>query len=253
MRSKELYELIDGIAPFALSREYIARGAYDNSGLLLDSGEEIAGVLFALDLSPRAVKEAKERGCNCVVTHHPAIWQGLKRIDGAILECARAGISVLSAHLNLDAAEGGIDECLMKGLGGEAPVAVMEQLSAGAYGRVYDVEESPLSAFVARAEETFRTRRVVVYGEGNVRRVASFCGAGFTEGAVAFAAEHGADTLVSSDCKHHLVTEAAERGLNVVLLTHYAAEWYGFSRFAETVKKMLGNTPCAVFADERFL
>lgn len=253
MKSKEIYEAADGLAPFALSREYTETfGAYDNSGLLLDCGEEIAGVLFALDLSPRAVEEAEARGYNCIVTHHPAIWQGLKKLGGSLLACARAGISVLSAHLNLDAAEGGIDESLMEGLGGKAPLAVMEKLSRGGYGRVYDVQPLSLAMFVRRAEETFSASRVLVYGEREVKRVASFCGAGFTEEAIAFAAEHGADTFVSSDGKHHLIAEAAERG-NVVLLTHYAAEMYGFSRFAERMKKLLGNTPCAVFTDGRFL
>ncbi len=254
MKSKQLYEAVDELAPFALSREYIEKfGAYDNSGLLIGGDAELTGVLFSLDLSPRAVSMAKERGYNAIVTHHPAIWEGLKRVDGTILDCAAAGISVVSAHLNLDAAPGGIDDCLMQGLGGKAAAVVMEQLSGGGYGKVYDVQKTELSAFVGRAKETFCTGRVVCYGEGSVLRVASFCGAGFTERAIAFAAQNGADTIVTSDGKHHLVTAAAERGINVVLLTHYAAENYGFCLFAEKMRKKLGDVPCAVFTDGRFL
>ena len=51
MRSKELYNIIDGYAPFALSKEYIARGHHDNSGLLVDCGGEVSGILFSLDLA----------------------------------------------------------------------------------------------------------------------------------------------------------------------------------------------------------
>ncbi len=255
MRSKQLYEMIDGVAPFALSREYISRGAYDNSGLLLDCGEEITGVLFSLDLSLAAVEEAKKSGYNCIVTHHPAIFAPLKCLgeDSAVLACAREGISVISAHLNLDAAEGGVDESLMRALGGKQPVAVMEQLSAGAYGRVYDVKKQSFSAFIAQAKGVLAAERVIFYGEGDVERVASFCGAGFTEGALAFAAANGADTLVSSDAKHHLIAAAVERGMKVALFTHYAAEQYGFCRFAEKIKNAMGNVPCAVFTDRRFL
>ncbi len=252
MKLKELYDTIDAVAPFSLSEEYRARGAHDNSGILVDCGSA-ENILFSLDLSSAAVEEARRRGADCIVTHHPAIWEGLMSLTGGpVLACARAGISVISAHLNLDSAPCGIDEQLMLGLGGSEPAAVMERLTGGGYGRVYDVPPQTLASFEARARETFRTERTVCYGEGKVTRVASFCGAGLTEEAVCFAAENGADTVVSSDGKHHIVLAAAERGLNLLLLTHYAAENYGFCRFAERIQKIIGKA-CAVFTDERFL
>ena len=257
MRSKELYELIDGLAPFALSEEFINRfGYHDNSGLLLDCGRELKGILFSLDLSMRAVEAAKKAGANCIVTHHPAIWNALMQINGEAADkltaCIAAGISVLSAHLNLDAAPNGIDEWMMRGLGGETPLACMETLNGGAYGRVYDVKESSMKVFSEKTSQVFRTKKVVVYGNGTVKRVASFCGGGFTDGAVAFALENGADTLVSSDAKHHVITQAVEAGLNVVLLTHYAAENYGFMRFADAVRRSV-KLPVVSFTDERYL
>ncbi len=257
MKLNEIYEIADGLAPFALSKEYIERlGYHDNSGKMLDCGREIEGALFSLDLSCSAVEEAKARGCNLIFTHHPAIWQGVMQLTEeaapALFSCVSEGISVLSAHLNLDAAEGGIDECLMRGLGGNAPLAVMERLTGGGYGRVYDVPPSSLTEFVQKAKERFLTERIVVYGDRPVRRVASFCGAGFSPQAIEFASDAGADTLVSSDAKHHLVAEAAERELNVVLLTHYAAECFGFKQFYARMKEKLG-IPCFFFADARLL
>ena len=258
MKPRDVYKIVDSLAPFALSKEYCAMtGGYDNSGLLLDCNEEVTGVLFSLDLSKRAIQEARRVGANCIVTHHPAIYAPLKGLTsdmgGGILLCARAGISVVSAHLNLDCASDGIDENLMKGLGGKTPVAVYEQLSGGAYGRVYDVEKCPLEQFVTKVKKTFSTDRAVCYGEGEVRRVASFCGAGFEDRSLAFAVQNGADTVVSSDGKHHLIAEAVERGLNVVLLTHYAAECYGFVHFAKNIEKLLKGVPCTVFTDGRLL
>ncbi len=257
MKLKEIYEAADTLAPFSLSREFIERGYHDNSGIMLDSGEEITGVLFSLDLSLRAVGEAKKRGYNLIFTHHPAIWQGIMHLTEsdtpALWTCMRERISVISAHLNLDAAKGGIDECLMEGLGGKKALAVHEALSSGAYGRVYDVGECSAAEFAQRIGRVFGTNRLTAYGDRPVRRVASFCGAGLDEGALAFAQENGADTVVSSDGKHHLVLSAAERGLNLFLLTHYAAESYGLGRFAENMKKLLGELPCAVFTDELFL
>ncbi len=256
MKLKEIYEIVDGIAPFILSKEYMAKGMHDNSGVILDCGRDVTGVLFSLDLTPQAVKEAQKAGANLIITHHPAIWDGVMRITPedtpALFGCVKEGISVLSAHLNLDAAKGGIDESLMRGLGGKEPAAVMEELSCGGYGRVYDVSPCSLADFSARAQETFQTDKLVVYGERDVRRVASFCGGGFTYSAIAFALGHGADTLVTSDGKHHIILEAAEKGLNVLHFTHYASENYGFSRFAETIKNKIG-LPCTFYTDRRFL
>jgi len=258
MRLTTFYELADGLAPFALSGEYCEKHhAYDNSGILVDCAREIDCVLFSLDLSAAAVKRAREIGAQLIVTHHPAIYAPLSSLTqtGAgkhVLACAEAGISVLSAHLNLDCAAGGIDECLMRGLGGNSSQAVMHTLSAGGYGRVFEVKPLSMTAFVQRARETFSTRRTVSYGDRPVRRVASFCGAGMDEESICFAAEHGADTFVSSDGKHHLVLTAQDLGMNVLLLTHYAAETYGFREFYRSMTKKSG-VRSEFFADEQFL
>lgn len=258
---KTIYELSDSLAPFALSKEYCERfGARDNSGVQLDCGGEIKSVLFSLDLSEAAIARAKEMKANCIITHHPAIFNPLYSLETEgrgkeILECATAGISVLSAHLNLDCAAGGIDDCLMQGLGGGRAERTMHALTGGGYGKVYSVEEKSFCGFLKEIEARFQTNRIISYGSGKVKRVASFCGAGTDEDTVAFATGSGADTFVSSDGKHHLVKELAEKGLNVVLLTHYAAEHYGFTRYFEKFEKLLkgAGVRCELFTDERFL
>ena len=255
---RDVYAAADGIAPFFLSGEYCEKyGFHDNSGIQLDCGGKIHKILFSLDLSAAAVARAEEIGADCIFTHHPAIFHPLYCLtaEGAgaqILACAAAHIGVISAHLNLDCAEGGIDESLMDGLGGDHADAYLHSVSRGHYGRVYNVAKQPLEAFVNQAKSTLATERVVVYGNGYVKRAASFCGAGMDEDAVSFALRNGADTFVSSDPKHHLVAELIEKGLNVVLLTHYAAELYGFKRFYRNLKNAL-SVECEFFVDERYL
>ena len=254
MTLQEIYKKADELAPFALSKEWIEKGAYDNSGIIVDIGGEINKVLFALDLTKASFEAAKRVGADCIVTHHPAIYAPIRSLgqDSLILMCAKSGISVLSAHLNLDAAKGGIDESLMEGLGGKSVLAIMQTLQCGGYGRVYDVKEQSLEELKAHAEREFSTKRVLTYGNAPVKRIASFCGGGFDEEAIAFALEHGADTLCSSDSKHHLITGALESGLNILLFTHYASEQYGFHRFFLRMREAL-SVPCEYFAEERFL
>ncbi|MBR7186861.1 MAG: Nif3-like dinuclear metal center hexameric protein [Clostridia bacterium] len=257
MQLKTIYEILDELAPFVLSQKYCEEFDHrDNSGVMLDCGGEIEKILFSLDLSEQAIEEAKKQGANCIVTHHPAIWSGMMRIteeeNREIFACVREKISVISAHLNFDAAVDGIDEWMMRGLGGEEALAYLEAVEGGAYGRVFNVKERAMDVFTERTKRTFGTRRAVAYGNAPVKRVACFCGSGFDEEAIAFARNSGADTIVSSDGKHHLIKEAVEAGLNVLLLTHYAAENYGFMRVAEAVSKKV-EIPVVTFTDERFL
>lgn len=257
MKLKEIYARADELAPFALSKEYCEKfSAHDNSGVILDCGREISGILFSLDLSNAAVNYAQRKGANLIFTHHPAIFMPISSLSEQsapnLLRCAMQGISVISAHLNLDTAPDGIDERLMRGLGGSRPIAVMDALSSGGYGRAFSVPSSSLDDFCTQIKREFHTQKIISYGYGTVNRVASFCGAGLDENSIRFARAACADTIVSSDGKHHLVLEALEYGLNLVLLTHYAAENYGFYEFYRKMKGLL-SVPCEYFSDDRFL
>lgn len=227
------------VAPVALSDELCAKfGAYDNSGLILNCGNEVNGALFSLDLSPAAAKKAEELGYNLIVTHHPAIYSPVKRIDcapgsptEALAFCAIRGISVISMHLNFDAAPRGIDYYLMRGLGGECEEALLNPLSSGGYGRVFPVRPQSFDGFCSNISNEFAGRHIRFYNSGRqVKRVASFCGAGCDEDSIEFAVSHGADTFVSADMKHHHIAALSAAGLNVVEMTHYCSEIYGFER-----------------------
>ena len=251
MKPEDMLALLEReAAPVALSDELCAKyGAYDNSGLILDCEEEVSGALFALDLTESVVNEARERRFNLIVTHHPAIYAPVKSISvgtgsptAAVAKCMRAGISVISMHLNFDAAPRGIDGYLAEGLGAVAPVALLEPLSGGGgYGRVSAVREQSFGELRARVESEFCSGRCRFYPVSRpVKRVASFCGAGCDEAAIAFAAKHGADVFVSADMKHHHIAALLSLGMGVIEMTHYASEIYGFSRIYGEVGPKLG-------------
>lgn len=268
MKLSEMYALLNDLADKSLSDEYCARfHAYDNSGILVDCGEEIKGVLFTLDLTYAAIDEALKRGANLIVTHHPVIYGKIGDIrvgddallGGKLVKCLRNGISVVSMHLNLDVAKGGIDESLMTGVrlaagGGEGDADEMHALANGAYGRSYPVNEISLASLAENIKKQFSSDRVVYYGDGNrkIRRAASFCGAGGDEEGVAFAKKTGADVMISSDFKHHVLTMAQESGLAVIVLTHYASENYGFQKYYEKICRQV-EIPCVYHTDENLL
>ena len=142
---------------------------------------------------------------------------------------------------------------MMRGLGGDAG-KTMIKLDGGAYGRVYDIKPRKLSDYVEFIKNNFNSQRVIYYGEGNktVARAASFCGAGCDDEAIEFAAAESADVFVSSDMKHHHIAELLARGISIVVLTHYAAENYGFNKIYDKIIEEL-NVPAAYFCDENLL
>ena len=276
MLLSEVYQIADEIAPKALSDEMCARyGFYDNSGLLIEAGKNVSSILFSLDFSEGAVARAIEEKVDLIITHHPAIYGKIADIcldnplGNKLVRCLQNGISVISMHLNLDAAKGGTDESLRNGIlrvcsqTTGAGTSLNEKslcekcqvvLLEGAYGRVYNVPQITENALVEGLREEFKTSRVLLYGMGErkLNRVASFCGAGVDEGAIMFAKANGAEVIISSDFKHHLLTMAQEMGVSVVVLTHYASEDYGFKEYYKKICQRTGLR-CVYHTDTNLL
>lgn len=265
MKLYDFYKIADGLAPKTISDEYCANyGAYDNTGILVNTGEDVKKAVFALDLSNAVIARSKEFGANLIVTHHPAIYGKISdvKVDtalgGKLVECIKNGISVVSMHLNLDCVEGGIDESLMEAVlqasaTTESKANVNHVLTMGGYGRAYDIQSCSVTELAKGLGRVLSSQRILVYNEEkNVSRVASFCGAGGDEEGVRFALKEGADVIISSDFKHHVISSAVESGLAVIVLTHYASENYGFKKYYEKIIKQI-DVECEFFTDESLL
>lgn len=115
---KELLECFEQVAPDALQE------SYDNSGLQLGSpAKEVTRGLICLDVTPSVVSEAISKGCDLIISHHPLIFKGLKKITGAhftekvIIEAIKHDIAIVSLHTNLDNVEQGVNSRLGQALG----------------------------------------------------------------------------------------------------------------------------------------
>ncbi|MBR1510669.1 MAG: Nif3-like dinuclear metal center hexameric protein [Bacteroidales bacterium] len=97
--------------------------SWDNSGLIIGSPEDdVHGVLVGFDCTPALILEAVEKGCDMVVTHHPLIFKGIKRIDGkdpvgaAIMQAIRSGVAVYAAHTTADKVITGVSGAMARRL-----------------------------------------------------------------------------------------------------------------------------------------
>ena len=93
-----IYDWLDGWAPFA------AAMSFDNAGLLAGSGEEsVSAALLALDITPAVVEEATEAGAQLIVSHHPVIFDPLRRLvpgSAPYLLC-EAGIAAICRAIRI--------------------------------------------------------------------------------------------------------------------------------------------------------
>ncbi len=103
MKIKNIIELLDDLAP------PFYQESYDNAGLITGNPSwGCTGVICTLDATEDVILEAKQKGCNLVVAHHPIIFGGLKRITGktyverAIIAAIKNDIAIYAIHTNLD-------------------------------------------------------------------------------------------------------------------------------------------------------
>ncbi len=118
MTVREISTCLEAIAPPALQE------SYDNSGLLLgDPGMEVNAALICLDLTEEVLDEALQQGCGMVISHHPLIFGGLKRVTGSssveriVIKALKNDIAVYAVHTNLDNISGGVNSMLCAKLG----------------------------------------------------------------------------------------------------------------------------------------
>jgi dinuclear metal center YbgI/SA1388 family protein len=103
MKLLEICSWLDAEVPIAFQE------GYDNSGLQAgDPDKEIRKAMIALDVTESTVDEAVAKGCNMIISHHPLIFNPIKKLTGnnsterTLIKVVKNGIAVYSCHTNLD-------------------------------------------------------------------------------------------------------------------------------------------------------
>ncbi len=110
---QDVINYLEELAPLAYAEDF------DNVGLLVgNKNEKITGVLVTLDTLETVVEEAIKEKCNLIVSFHPIIFKGLKKITGktyverVVLKAIKHDIAIYSMHTALDNAMQGVNNMI---------------------------------------------------------------------------------------------------------------------------------------------
>lgn len=227
---QQVYDFINERAPFETQL------AFDNSGLLVGHPDnEVTGIHFALDVTNHVIDEAIANGANLIVTHHPMMFSAIKRLvetgHEARLLCRmiRAGISLISAHTNLDQAPGGCNDVLAQTIG-------LTDIEGEGFARVGALPH-PMTAVELAAnigEKLGDVVRVMGDPAAVITRVGMCSGSGADEWPAA--AAMGAQAFLTGEVKHHIALEASDAGVVMLEAGHHATEEPGIFALAKSLQ-----------------
>lgn len=239
MKVKELTEWLGGNFPAAVAEDW------DNVGLLTgDDESEVKHVFLALDLTEAVLDEAVQAGADMIVTHHPMIFSGIKKINNhsftgrKILTLIQKGIVYYAMHTNYDVlgmADLSADYTKMHDT---TVLSVTEEREGEVqgFGRVGKLpREMTLREYAQLVKESLKLNDVKVYGNlDSMVKCAAVC-TGSGKSMIKDVIKAGADVYVTGDIDHHTGIDTVAQGLALIDAGHYGTEYI----FMDAMKKEL--------------
>ncbi len=219
MKVQDIYNIIDEFAPFDTACEW------DNVGLLVgDKENTVTGVLLVMDITNEIIDEAICKNCNLIISHHPIIFGGIKRVcaNTVVYKCIRNNITVISAHTNLDIVDGGVNTALgekiklinLRAIGTEENIGLVGELA----------EEMSAEEFANHLEKCLD---IVPRYNRNVDtkiKTVGICGGSGADIAVECNRLHNIQAFVTADIKNNQFIDCANMGLTLYDCGHNATE-----------------------------
>ncbi|MEO1010380.1 MAG: Nif3-like dinuclear metal center hexameric protein [Bacteroidota bacterium] len=122
MTITQITSILEELAPLSNAEEF------DNTGLLVGNpSTEVSGVLVTLDTLESVVEEAMAHDCNLIVSFHPIIFKGLKKLTGTtyvertVIKAIQNNIAIYTMHTALDNSNEGVNAKICHVLGIQNP------------------------------------------------------------------------------------------------------------------------------------
>ena len=224
MKAKDIIKVIEDFAPLSIQE------SWDNSGLCIGSpDDEVSSILIGLDCTESLVDEAVSCGADMIITHHPLIFSGLKKISpddqtgAAVIKAVRAGICIYAAHTSADKVIAGVSGAMAAKLG-LTDVEILEEDGEGTGLGVVGNLPAPISAEEAirlvKDRFSLNMMRSSAPVSVPVARIAMCGGSGSS--LIKAARKSGAQLYISGDISYH--NFFTPEGFMIMDIGHYESE-----------------------------
>ncbi len=241
IKIKDIVSVADKYAPFDTQAEF------DNCGFLVgDIEKEVDKALCCLDITDEVIEEAKDKGCDLIISHHPVIFSPLKRVccDSIVYKLIKNNIAALCLHTNFDrAAVYGVNQILANELKLQNTVLYPHDfLCVG----TLDKELSDME-FAQHVKKQLNTEAVKYTENGGkmIKTVAVSSGAGSE--AVELSAIYGFDAVVTGEIKHHHLLYAKSVNLCAVEAGHFETENIAVESIVSMLRNDIDETKLELF------
>ncbi len=126
----QIVDYLEDLFPPSIQEEY------DNCGLLIGNKlDNVDAALVCLEITPDVIEEAKKSGCQMIISHHPLIFNGLKRLTGQndtqrmVEDAIISRLNIYALHTNLDNSAQGLNQDLCRRLGVVNPTVLQPKSS----------------------------------------------------------------------------------------------------------------------------
>jgi len=255
MRTGEIFSWLDAEFPLYLQEKY------DNAGgQVVFPEEDVSGILFSLDLTPGVIREARDRGCNVIISHHPYFFRALKKVDSSkaksalLVELIDQRISCYAVHTNYDKFMNRFIEKKL-GLNHEKilyrtdPGFEKDELGFGSIS--FCSNEMRLKELMDNIKDSLKVSFVLFSGDEDqkVQKIAILNGSG--GGAIPeIIDKHSVDCILTGDVGHHSARDALDAGVAVVDAGHYGTEKLMMEYLFEKVQGKLVNEKISLYIAE---
>jgi dinuclear metal center YbgI/SA1388 family protein len=244
MKIREIIGHLESVAPLGNQE------SYDNSGLIAgDRAAECSGVLVSLDCTEATVREAAEKKCNLLVSHHPLIFQPIRCLvpdtdqAKALITAIKLDITLYAIHTNLDNIPSGVNATLADkiGLVNRKILLPRPQAPAVGSGMVGDLSQPvSQSGFLRFLREIFGTPviRHSPLTEKPVSRIALCGGAGSF--LISNALQEKCDFFISADIRYHQFFEADGK-MVIADIGHFESEQFTIDLLCRVILEKFPN------------
>ena len=246
---------------------------WDNVGLLIgDNTKEVNNVLFCLDVTEKVVQKAVDNNVDLIISHHPVIFSGLKRITNEtlhgrkLLKLIENKIAVYSIHTNSDFAINGLNDFIMDKLNLDGEKIIFNEHKFEEYNSIKNKmehvhgglarikilnKEMKLEDMLEKIKDSLGISYVRYVGNKNrlIKKIGLVTGGGSS---FMHEVADKVDVFLTGDLRYHEALDALEEGRILVDIGHFESEYLFVDLMEQEMSKFFNGKMIRHFEDEVF-